>query len=54
MKIAYVSMYVNDLDKMKDFFVKYFKATVNDKYENFQSGYTYCTSNLMKALVSLS
>ena len=42
MKIAYVSMYVNDLDKMKDFFVKYFKATVNDKYENFQTGYTYC------------
>ena len=42
MKIAYVSMYVNDLDKMKDFFVKYFKATVNDKYENFQKGYIYC------------
>ena len=42
MKIAYVSMYVNDLDKMKDFFVKYFKATVTDKYENFQTGYTYC------------
>lgn len=42
MKIAYVSMYVNDLEKMKDFFVKYFKATVTDKYENFQTGYTYC------------
>ena len=42
MKIAYVSMYVNNLDEMKDFFVKYFKATVNDKYENFQTGYTYC------------
>ena len=35
-------MYVNDLEKMKDFFVKYFKATVTDKYENFQTGYTYC------------
>lgn len=42
MKIAYVSIYVNDLEKMKDFFVKYFKATVTDKYENFQTGYTYC------------
>ena len=42
MKIAYVSMYVNDLEKMKEFFVKYFKATVTDKYENFQTGYTYC------------
>lgn len=42
MKIAYVSMFVKDLDKMKEFFVKYFKATVTDKYENFQTGYTYC------------
>lgn len=42
MRIAYVSIYVNDLEKMKDFFVKYFKATVTDKYENFQTGYTYC------------
>ena len=42
MKIAYVSIYVNDLEKMKDFFVKYFKATVTDKYENFQTGYAYC------------
>ena len=42
MKIAYVSMYVKDLEKMKNFFVKYFNATVTDKYENFQTGHTYC------------
>ena len=45
MKIAHVSMYVKDLEKMKNFFEKYFRAEVTDKYENFQTGYTYCFLN---------
>lgn len=42
MKIATVSMNVLDLDKVKDFYVKYFGAKVDDKYENFRTGYNYC------------
>ena len=34
MKIDHVAMYVNDLEKAKDFFVKYFHAAVNDGYHN--------------------
>ena len=42
MKIATVSLNVINLDKMKDFYAKYFGAKVDDKYENFRTGYTYC------------
>ena len=42
MNIATVSMNVVDLDKVKDFYVKYFNAKIDDKYENFRTGYTYC------------
>lgn len=34
MKIEHVAMYVNDLEKAKDFFIKYFGAKVGDKYHN--------------------
>lgn len=34
MKIEHVAMYVNDLEKTKDFFVKYFNATSNEGYHN--------------------
>lgn len=34
MKIEHVAMYVNDLEKAKDFFVKYFDAKSNEGYHN--------------------
>lgn len=30
MRIEHIAMYVNDLEKTKDFFVKYFNAIAND------------------------
>lgn len=34
MHIEHIAMYVNDLEKARDFFVKYFNATSNDGYHN--------------------
>lgn len=34
MRIEHVAMYVNDLEKAKAFFVKYFHAVPNDGYHN--------------------
>lgn len=34
MKIEHIAMYVNDLEKARDFFVKYFNAVSNDGYHN--------------------
>ena len=34
MKIEHIAMYVNDLEKTKEFFVKYFDAVANDGYHN--------------------
>ena len=34
MKIEHVALYVNDLEKAKEFFVKYFGAKSNDGYHN--------------------
>lgn len=34
MKIEHVAMYVNDLEKAKEFFIKYFDAKCNDIYHN--------------------
>lgn len=34
MKIDHIAMYVNDLDKAKDFFVKYFGGRSNGMYRN--------------------
>lgn len=34
MKIEHVAMYVNDLEKVRDFFIKYFGAKSNDVYHN--------------------
>ena len=36
MKIEHVAMYVNDLERAKNFFVKYFNAKANDGYHNPQ------------------
>lgn len=34
MRIEHVAMYVNDLEKAKEFFMKYFNATPNEEYHN--------------------
>lgn len=34
MKIEHIAMYVNELEKTKDFFVKYFDAKPNNGYHN--------------------
>ncbi len=34
MKIEHIAMYVNDLEKAKDFFIKYFNANSNSCYHN--------------------
>lgn len=34
MYIEHIAMYVNDLEKTKEFFVKYFNATSNEGYHN--------------------
>lgn len=34
MRIEHIAMYVNDLEKARDFFVKYFNAVPNDGYHN--------------------
>lgn len=36
MKLEHVAMYVNDLERAKNFFVKYFNAKSNDGYHNPQ------------------
>lgn len=33
-KIEHIALYVMDLERMKDFFVKYFNATANEMYHN--------------------
>ena len=32
MRIEHIAMYVNDLEKTREFFVKYFNAVSNDGY----------------------
>ncbi len=39
MKIEHVAMYVNDLEKTKEFFIKYFEAKANDGYHNKETGF---------------
>ena len=34
MRVEHIAMYVNNLEKARDFFIKYFKATSNDGYHN--------------------
>ena len=34
MRIEHIAMYVNDLEKTRDFFAKYFHATSNEGYHN--------------------
>ncbi len=39
MKIEHIAMYVNDLESVRDFFVKYFGAACNDGYYNSKTGF---------------
>lgn len=39
MRIEHVPMYVNDLEKTRDFFVKYFHAVSGEKYYNRTTGF---------------
>ena len=39
MKIEHVAMYFNDLEKARDFFVKYFAGKANDGYHNPNTGF---------------
>ena len=37
MHIEHIAMYVNELEKTKEFFVKYFNATPNEGFHNITS-----------------
>ena len=39
MHIEHMAMYVNDLEKARDFFVRYFQAKANDGYHNKTTGF---------------
>jgi len=39
MKIEHVAMYVNDLEKTKEFFTNYFNGKANDGYHNLKTGF---------------
>lgn len=39
MKIEHVAMYVNDLEKAKEFFTTYFNGKANDGYHNQKTGF---------------
>ena len=38
MKIDHMAIYVNNLEKMKEFYVKYVQAKTNEKYHNKNTG----------------
>ena len=40
MKIDHLAIWVSDLEASKDFFIKYFKASANTKYENPSKGFS--------------
>lgn len=39
MRIEHLAIYVNELEKTRDFFVKYFQAEANDGYHNQTTGF---------------
>lgn len=38
MKIDHIAMYVENLEEVREFFIKYFKATSNEMYHNPKTG----------------
>ena len=41
MKIDHIAIYVNDLYKSRDFFVKYFDAVPNNEYHNKKTDFRF-------------
>ena len=39
MEIEHIALYVNDLERAKDFFTRYFHATAGEKYHNPKTGF---------------
>jgi lactoylglutathione lyase len=39
MTLDHVAIWTSNLEKLKDFYVKYFNATVNEKYTNRETGF---------------
>ena len=39
MRIEHIAMYVNELEKARDFFVKYFNARSNEGYHNTKTDF---------------
>ena len=39
--IAHIAVYANDLEKTKDYYVKYFHGTCNEKYQNAKGFSSY-------------
>lgn len=42
MRIEHIAMYVNDIEKTKEFFIKYFNATSNEGYHNPNTDFRSC------------
>lgn len=40
MKISHVALYTRNLERLKDFYVRYFDGKANEKYENRQKGFS--------------
>ncbi len=40
MKLDHIALWVNDLEKMKDFFINYFQVSSNEKYSNPKKEFT--------------
>lgn len=40
MKIEHIAIWVRDLEKVKDFYMKYFDMNCNEKYHNVQKNFT--------------
>jgi lactoylglutathione lyase len=41
MKIEHIAMWVDDLEKMKEFYETYFEAQAGEKYVNSKKGYAF-------------
>ena len=39
MKIEHIALYVRDLERAKDFFIRYFDASANELYHNPKTGF---------------
>lgn len=42
MKVEHIAIYVNDLARAKEFFIKYFNASANGDYHNKNTNFSSC------------